>query len=222
MVAPVRYNLYVPKSNDKVCPVCLDPISNSKLMAIFKPIVAHSGGGEAHPIHLSCAETAYTYDEQCSSCRVPVEGNFPDPFLKIREVVLIVKFYAIMLTAAACAWFTFRCLNQAATIGMEMNKEEALNVAGNIIGQSITVIGLGVALVGRIKIRELSLKERALSTAMGIAGLAWTYVSYSSKESEIKLTNRIMLAPILGGITWLTAAYGINKMRSYWKEYWSP
>lgn len=212
MVAPLQYSLYVPKTSDKDCPVCKESISNSYLKSLFTPIVAHSGGGVEHPMHLACAKTAYEYSNQCPSCRVEMNNTFPIPF-KV-EIGLAGKITASALLAYVSAMFTFECLKEAILIGMGTNIEAQV---GRICGPATMVGGFGSALLGRIEAinTNLSLKGRALAATTGIAGLAWTYMSWSSAtESEIKFTNRLILAPIFGVITWLNAKYAVNKIKT--------
>lgn len=68
-VQPVQFNNYRPpdQSFDN-CNICFDPIKD-------KVSVAHSAGGEKHPIHKDCLIKWLKINEICPTCRVKVDVN---------------------------------------------------------------------------------------------------------------------------------------------------
>ncbi len=68
---PCTYTYYdVDQNNTDDCCRCNEPLNQGS-------VVAHSGTGNLHPIHLKCIEVWAETNLKCPSCNVPIDPNLP-------------------------------------------------------------------------------------------------------------------------------------------------
>ena len=70
---------FQPYQSNKNCAICFETMQN-------EPTLAHTGGGELHPLHKKCIEAWLTHKKQnltCPVCRDPVSLEVLRPILQV-------------------------------------------------------------------------------------------------------------------------------------------
>lgn len=139
----VIYSSFDSREYSGDCTICLEPLQHK-----YKPAVAHSEGGDLHPLHRECAQSAARVSSLCPLCRREIDRDSVFTW-KDRCVVKLKEFLSISGKMASASLIV-------------------VLVAGTIL---IPAISIGL-IVKKSGIVDTGLKSIATGAVSGIFSLA--------------------------------------------------